>query len=53
MIIANVYISVSSSIVCRHNALGSQGKQHLSVINRVTAWKEEALGLILISLPRS
>ena len=41
------------SIVCRHNALGCQGKQHLSVINRVTAWKEEALGLILISLPRS
>ena len=34
-------------------ALGCQGKQHLSVITRVTAWKEEALGLILISLPRS
>ena len=53
MIIANVYIFVSTSIVCRNKALGSQGKQHLSVINRVTAWKEEALGLILISLPRS
>ena len=38
---------------CRHHALGCQGKQHLSVITRVTAWKEEALGLILISLPRS